>query len=232
MLTKGLIGVAFVAVTYGCYTIVTRRLSLAVCLRCVVALAIAAMVAATWYIPVEIKHPGFLHYYFIERHFLGFATATQAHGEAPWWYYLPLVLGGGLPWIGYLPVTIGHSLARRSQHADSADKTENSPPSAMILLFCWLIGCTVLLSVAHSKLVTYIWPVFPAVAVLAAEAWAKFLDGVLAQMPGAHCLGRFFSPRLPGRSCCRWRFSWCIRSLPSIFPARFGLRHSWLGWRL
>ena len=33
---------------------------------------------------------------------LGFATGTQPHSDQPWWYYLPILLGGGLPWIGYV----------------------------------------------------------------------------------------------------------------------------------
>ena len=56
--------------------------------------------------PSDGKTPDYLRYYFIDRHLLGFATATQPHGDQPWWYYLPILLGGGLPWIGYLPVLI------------------------------------------------------------------------------------------------------------------------------
>ena len=55
---------------------------------------------------VERREPDFLRYYFYERHLLGFTTDTQRHGDAPWWLYIPALLGGGLPWIGYLPVTI------------------------------------------------------------------------------------------------------------------------------
>ena len=47
------------------------------------------------------------------------------------------------------------------------------------LLWCWLIGCTLLLTVAGSKLATYLWPVFPAVAILAAVGWARLFDGTL-----------------------------------------------------
>ena len=181
ILTKGLIGVAIVGVTYGCHTLLTRRLSLAICLRALAVLLLAAIVASFWYIPVEIKHSGFLHYYFIDRHVLGFATSTQIHGEAPWWYYLPIILGGGLPWIGYVPISIADEMARRVKNKDVANKAEPSTCDATALLLCWLIGSTVLLSVSNSKLVTYIWPVFPAVAILSALGWARLLDGRLLQ---------------------------------------------------
>jgi 4-amino-4-deoxy-L-arabinose transferase-like glycosyltransferase len=230
MLAKGLIGAALVATAYGGYLLVARRLSVGVCLRGLAALIIAAIVAAPWFIAVEIEHPGFLRYYFIQRHILGFATPTQLHGEAPWWYYLPILFGGGLPWIGYLPVAIRDALGRRVQKGNEIEKNDNryqnSPhpnplPTAgtvpgegtdhgslpkgegtdhggMALLFCWLIGCTVLLSAAHSKLATYIWPVFPAVAVLAAVGWARLLDNTLAENPRRSLLRTFFFSSLSG----------------------------------
>ena len=106
ILAKGLMGVALVGVAYGSYLLVTRQLTLAACYRGAVSLCVAAAIASIWYLAAERRQPGYLHYYFIERHLLGFATATQTHGDAPWWLYLPTLLGGGLPWIGYLPVTI------------------------------------------------------------------------------------------------------------------------------
>lgn len=189
VLTKGLIGVALVGTAYGCYVLVTRRWSAGVCLHGLTAFAVAVLVALPWFIAVEIEHPGFLHYFFIQRHILGFATSTQLHGEAPWWYYLPILLGGGLPWIGYLPVTISDALDQKNR------KDSNG---AMALLFCWLIGCTVLLSLAHSKLATYLWPVFPAVAVLAAVGWARLLDGVLMENARQRLVRTFFFSSLSG----------------------------------
>lgn len=103
-LTKGLVGIAVVGVAYGSHLLLTARLRPAACMRAVVALTIAALVAAPWYAAMEFQNPGYLSYFFIDRHFRGFTTATQPHGSQPWWYYLPLLLGGGLPWSAYLPV--------------------------------------------------------------------------------------------------------------------------------
>jgi len=179
-LTKGLVGVALVGVAYGSYLLITRRLTVAACLRGAAALVIAAMVASTWYIAVELRNPGYLYYYFVERHLLGFSTTTQTHGNEPWWYYLPILLGGGLPWIAYLPVTIQDAWARRKQPGD-VTPADAPPHRAATLLWCWLIACTLFLSLSHSKLVTYIWPVFPAVAILASLAWVRLLEGTLSE---------------------------------------------------
>ncbi|MGD0896699.1 MAG: glycosyltransferase family 39 protein [Thermoguttaceae bacterium] len=195
ILTKGLAGVALVGIAYGGYLLATRRLRLAHCLRGAVALVIAAVLAANWYLAVESRSPGFLYYYFVERHLLGFATGTQQHGHAHWWYYLPVLLGGGLPWIAYVPVTLGD--AWQKWHAATpgdcpdfrGEASENGivplGPSTggrpLVFLGSWLIGGTVFLSLGHSKMVTYIWPVFPAVALLASVAWSRLLDGSLSE---------------------------------------------------
>ena len=267
ILIKGLVGVALVAAAYGSYAIITRRLSLAICLRAVVALFLAAVVASVWYIAVEIKNPGYLRYYFVERHILGFATATQTHGEAPWWYYLPIILCGGLPWIGYLPVTFRDAFAREkwglapscpsltSVNRDQArrlspffpetgEKVQKNSSGAMPLLLCWLIGCTVLLSFAHSKLATYIWPVFPAVAVLAAVGWAKFLDGTLGQDARRSLLRTFLLSSFAGpivlplvlfavQKIFAVTFTWpvwiaaILAGFAALIPLIFFKRHQW-----
>jgi len=200
VLAKGLVGVALVGVAYGGYVLISRRLSLTVCLRGAAALAVAAAVAAPWYAAMEIRNPGYWHYFFLERHVLGFATASQIHGGEPWWYYLPILLGGGLPWIAYLPVTVQDARLRRKQsdaatgdqvgcHAHAcvgmrantagSEAWPNEFGHGTLLLWCWLIGGTLFLSAAHSKAVTYLWPVLPAVAILAAVAWARLLEGTL-----------------------------------------------------
>jgi 4-amino-4-deoxy-L-arabinose transferase-like glycosyltransferase len=224
ILTKGLAGVALVGIAYAGYLLIARRLTLASCARGALALAIAGAIASAWYVAVEIRIPGYLHYYFVERHVLGFATDSQAHGNARWWYYLPILLVGGLPWIAYLPAALQDGLARwkirrsaaKRQEMRGGTRTANcrlqiancklqidepstvaTPPlsarhtalatarpgSPNLLLWWWLIGCTLFLSLSHSKLVTYIWPVFPVPAILVAVAWGRLLQGEMA--PGA-----------------------------------------------
>jgi 4-amino-4-deoxy-L-arabinose transferase-like glycosyltransferase len=195
ILAKGLVGVALVGVTYGSYLLVARQLTLAACYRGAVALFVAATVASLWYIAVEFREPGYLRYYFLERHVLGFATATQTHGDAPWWLYLPVLLGGGLPWIGYLPVTVRELRATNAVPCPRLSWAcwrgwrglrmpttcvGMAPGFPIVLLWCWLIAGTLLLTLARSKLVTYVWPVFPAVAILAAIGWSKLLDGTIS----------------------------------------------------
>lgn len=175
-LTKGLVGVALVGVAYGTYLLATRRLTLAACLRGAAALAVAGLVASSWYVAMEVRNPGYLHYYFVDRHLLGYASDSQRHGNKPIWYYLPILLGGGLPWITYLPAGLRQWWASRAQR--SSGGADNG---AMALVLCWLLGGLLFLSLASSKLITYVWPLFPALAILMALICSRWIEGRLAE---------------------------------------------------
>lgn len=174
-LTKGLVGVALIGVAYGSALLVLRRFTWAACLRGAVALSVAALVAGFWYLAMELRNPGYLYYYFVERHLLGYVTETQRHGKAAFWFYVPVLLSGGLPWIAYLPALARHGWDRRRSEAETHD-------GSLTLVWCWLLAGTLLLSLAQSKMVTYIWPMFPAVAILAAVAWARLFSGDLSDV--------------------------------------------------
>ncbi|MFN8058233.1 MAG: glycosyltransferase family 39 protein [Vicinamibacterales bacterium] len=171
LLTKGLSGVALVGVAYAGYLIVTRQLGVAALVEGLASLCLAALVAAPWYGLMERRNPGYLRYYFFDRHVLGYATSTQLHGDAPWWYYLPVVLGGSLPWLWL----IWPSVARAARVVLRAWRSEGNETADLGVAFAWtvLVADVVFLSAAGSKLVTYAMPVFPATALLAGEALAR-----------------------------------------------------------
>jgi 4-amino-4-deoxy-L-arabinose transferase-like glycosyltransferase len=257
ILTKGLFGVAVVGLAFGGYLLITRRISLKHILHGMAVLVVAVLVASPWYGLVAARNPKYLEYFFLERHVLGLFTGSQPHGDGPWWYYLPVLLGGGLPWIGYLPSVVQDGLARRKSAATPAiaqgNATENSrgltapgeesadprtfrgllapgycdlnramrgEPTP--LLWSWLIGWTLVMTLARSKLATYLWPAFPPVAVLAAMGWARFLDGTLSAAAR--------------RSLTR-TFAWSSWSGPILLPAAvlalqaiFAVRLAWPVW--
>ena len=189
VLTKGLFGVAAVGLAYGGYLAITRRINSAAILRGVAVLATAALISAPWYLAAEMQMPNYLRYFFLERHVLGFTTGSQPHGDQAWWYYLPILLGGGLPWIGYLPLVVQQQWACRGGdcphfrgHRGTAVVDEKGTVpfvSPMPLLWCWLIGWTLLMALAGSKLATYLLPAFPPIAILAATAWHGLIVGSL-----------------------------------------------------
>ena len=189
ILTKGLASVVLVGIAYGGYLIVSRRLRRIHCFRAAVALTLAASIGAWWYLAMEHSCPGYLRYYLVGRHLLGFLTTSQPHGLEPWWYYLPVLIIGGIPWLAYLPVLVPDAVSRGRKRAPAVTdarrpvtRSDDDVPGArrpLLLLGCWFVGCTLFLTLSHSKNGTYIWPVFPAIAMLSAIVWVRRIDGLL-----------------------------------------------------
>jgi 4-amino-4-deoxy-L-arabinose transferase-like glycosyltransferase len=181
VLTKALSGVVLVGLPFVLWCVLHRQLRSSVVLAGLISLGVAAAIAAPWYVAMEDANPGYLHYYFVERHLLGYTTTTQLHGQRPWWYYVPVVAGGALPWGTYalLPawsLVRGWLTRQRSLEARGVG-----------LLVVWIAADVAFLSLAGSKLVTYVLPVFPAIAILAALAWMRTLRGAstaTAESPG------------------------------------------------
>jgi 4-amino-4-deoxy-L-arabinose transferase-like glycosyltransferase len=157
ILTKGLVGVAFIGLLGICLAVHDRRAIVRIALFLTIAGVVALLVALPWYFAMERAHPGYLHYYFVERHLQGYLTATQRHAGRGWWYYLPIVIGGTLPWTGYLAAAAREARASRMR----------------ILVWAWFALGFVFLSAAESKLITYALPLFPALAIVAGERIAS-----------------------------------------------------------
>jgi 4-amino-4-deoxy-L-arabinose transferase-like glycosyltransferase len=157
ILTKGLVGVAFAGLFAVCLAAARPSLMLRLAIALTVAVIVAAVIAAPWYVAMEHAHPGYLHYYFIERHLQGYLTATQRHAGRGWWYYVPIVIAGSLPWFGYLVP------AARAARDDRR----------RLVVWGWFVAGFVFLSAGESKLATYALPLFPALAILIGESIAR-----------------------------------------------------------
>ena len=114
-----------------------------------------ALIAVPWFVLVSQRNPGFAEFFFIHEHFQRFLTPV-ARREGAWWYFLPFLAVGLLPWTGALPWLLR---PRRSDFAGS-------------LLWLWALFVLLFFSVSSSKLPSYILPMFPALALLAARELA------------------------------------------------------------
>jgi len=150
VLGKGLTGIGLAGVGIAAWLVWTRALSWRLVAVGAGSLLLAAVIAWPWYAAMERASPGYLEYFFADRHLGGMTTDTQRHAGRPLWYYLPIVLAGTLPW--------SVALWRRVRPATDAER----------LLWVWLVADVVVLSLAGSKLATYVLPALPAVAVLTA----------------------------------------------------------------
>ncbi len=156
-LTKGLIGIVFPMMAVGLWIMVLWDWSILKRMYLPTSFAVYFAVAAPWHILLQLKHPTFLHYYFIRQHFERYLTDV-AHRYQPFWYFLPVLLLGVLPWSAFLVQALRYNLGfawrNRAQHSDT------------LLLFIWVASIFVFFSASDSKLVPYILPVFPPLAIL------------------------------------------------------------------
>ena len=186
-LTKGLSGVAVIGLTYGGYLVLVRGAMLYRRLRGNSATAAAhhrSLHLAPWRAgagrcdaagrPVVCAHgaaqSGLSALFLFGASRAGLRHAKPDSRRRAVWYYLPLLLLGGAPWIAYLPAAL----------LDAWHTRRDRDWRPVLLLLVWLVGGMVFFSMAKSKLLTYIWPLFPPVAVLAAQPWAALLEGRLS----------------------------------------------------
>lgn len=175
LLTKGLIGIAVFSVGVASYVALTRSLSWRMLGSCVVVAVAGGALAAPWFLVMEQASPGYLKYYFVDRHLLGYVTEGQYHGLAPWYYYAAPVLGGSMPWLLYAIARVGQL---------RFDTWQSRESRATLFLACWFAGGFCFLTFANSKLLTYALPLFPPVAILGGAAFARFFRGTLAPRLG------------------------------------------------
>ncbi len=124
-----------------------------------------------WFILIEMRNPGFLHFFFIHEHLERYVSSSE-HGWGPW-FFIPIVIGGMWPWIFFVP--LGWSAIR----AD--DTLPNSAPassrrSAASFLAIWFVVIFVFFSIPRSKLGSYILPALPPLAIVAGYGLASISD--------------------------------------------------------
>jgi 4-amino-4-deoxy-L-arabinose transferase-like glycosyltransferase len=120
-------------------------------------LLLFALIAVPWHVLVAQRNPEWARFYFVHEHWLRFTTTTHGRYE-PWWFFLPVVLLGAFPWTGFLWPAVRTALpVRWAQRDTMADRAFPVLWAAFIFLF---------FSASQSKLVPYMLPVFPPLALL------------------------------------------------------------------
>lgn len=195
VLTKGLIGLVFPALVIGAWLTVMNEWRLLKRLYLPSSIFIFLLIATPWHWLVNHRNPEFFYFYFIEQHFLRYTTKEVGHYQ-PAWFFIPCVILGFFPWITFLPQAIAKQLPsawkERHQYATS------------IFLVLWATLIFLFFSFSKSKLIPYILPIFPALALLTgrylAQRWnqtatrgLKISYYVLALLSTAIAIAIFFS---------------------------------------
>jgi len=157
VLTKGVVVAALCGASLVLYTLLERDMRPWRRLHVLPGLALFLGLTVPWFAAVSGRNPGFLEFFFVHEHLQRFLTTVHQHVE-PWWYFLPLlVIGGVLPWL--------QPLARAAHQAWLAPgPTPQFKPLKFLLIFA--LVTLVFFSASGSKLPPYILPMLPPLAAI------------------------------------------------------------------
>lgn len=154
VMTKGPVGAALPILSMLIWLAWNRELRGAIAkFRAVPGLLLTTLIAAPWFVAMTIREPGFADFYFIGEHLRRVFDSDYSHSEA-FYFYLPVLAIGMLPWTLLVPFLTWR------------EATGNPARS-----FCLVAaGVTVVaFSCATAKLIPYVLPAIPPLAVLIAD---------------------------------------------------------------
>lgn len=156
-LTKGLIGVLVPAGTLTIYLLWNRDFSVLRRLNIRWGVPLFMLMAAPWFVMAARANSAFLHFFFIREHFQRFLTPIE-HRSEPWWYFAPVLAVGILPWLA-------QAVRGLIQPLRSPAPRRSFDPARV--LWAWSVFVLVFFSTSDAKLIPYILPALPALALLA-----------------------------------------------------------------
>lgn len=149
VLTKGLIGIVFPTMIIICWVALTHQWRLLLRVYLPSALVIFLLIAAPWHVLVTQRNPEFFYFYFVEQHFLRYTLPEVGHYQ-PVWFFIPVLLAAFFPWILLLPTMLWKLRPQRTE----------------LYFLLWAVLVFVFFSFSKSKLIPYILPVIPPLAIL------------------------------------------------------------------
>ncbi|WP_240964680.1 glycosyltransferase family 39 protein [Acidovorax sp. SRB_24] len=170
VLSKGLIGLALPGLVLLVWLLWTRQLPKALRLPWASGLALFAVIALPWFVLAQRQYPDFVGYLFGVQQF-GRYTGTAFNNPRPWWFYLPALAGLFFPWV----IFALNQVKAPVQSAQAA--TDSIARPVWLLCWIWMVAIVGFFSVPNSKIVGYVLPVMPPLALLAALGWQRWLGG-------------------------------------------------------
>ncbi len=156
VLTKGLVAAAVPAAVLVVYTLLTREFAAWRRLELKTGVPLFLLVTVPWHWLAAGRLPDFLQFFFIHEHFARYLTPSAGRQE-PSWFFGAVFLAGTLPWT--LPAL---RILFTGWRASSAPGEFNYT----LFLWLWVVFVLGFFTLSDSKLIPYILPAMPAVALL------------------------------------------------------------------
>jgi 4-amino-4-deoxy-L-arabinose transferase len=124
---------------------------------------VSVLVVMPWAVLVHFKAPDFWNFFVWNEHIKRFLSSGAQHHES-FWYYTYLLPAAVLPWTFFFPAAIL-----------GIKKTGIKAPLNRYLI-CWFLFPFLFFSVSKGKILTYILPCFPPIAMLLSIGFKKYFE--------------------------------------------------------
>jgi 4-amino-4-deoxy-L-arabinose transferase-like glycosyltransferase len=190
VLTKGPVGVFLPALIVAIYLIFTKGIKKLKEMPLAGGAILFLAVCLPWYILMYKAHgKEFIDVFFGFHNVIRFLEPEHRIGDV-FYYYFPIIVGGFFPWSIFLPLGIWQAFREKEEKIKKTN----------LFLGIWIAVIFIFFSMARTKLPTYIFPLFPALALLMGYFLDSFLAGGLTgrQKKSAVFLVGFFFISLAG----------------------------------
>lgn len=155
VLTKGPIGLFFPGIIVFIYLVVTKNLKELTRIKLPLGIVIFSIIALPWYIIMYHLHGSIFIDTFLGFHNLTRFTTPEHPSGVVWYYYIPVLIIGFFPWNALLIQSIYHSFIH---YRDKFNE--------LVFLNIWFTVVFLFFSISQTKLVSYILPMYPPMAML------------------------------------------------------------------
>lgn len=155
-LTKGFLAFAVPVLTVGPYLIFQGRWRDTLRMLWGPVLG-AILISLPWSMLIHFREPDFWHYFFWNEHVRRFLSDSAQH-EQPFWFFIAVLPAMFLPWIMMAPA-VGIGLWKKQWICRSEYRL-------LVFCLCWFVFPFLFFSASKGKLITYILPCFPPLAIL------------------------------------------------------------------
>lgn len=158
VLTKGVLGVLFPSATAAMFLLYKKDFSFLRRKSVLIGFFFFLLIALPWHLLMyQWYGQGFIQEYVHNVHVRRLFDAEHARLDN-WYFYLGLMFAGILPWSFFWPPAARLIWRQFKEKTPDRDK--------LFFLLAWIIGVYIFVQPAHSKLASYIFPVFPAIAIV------------------------------------------------------------------
>lgn len=124
----------------------------------------AFAVVLPWSLMIHYREGDFWNYFFWTEHVARFLNPIRGQHPKPFWYFLPVLMGGALPWV-----------IQSAAALPTVFKFQMKNPLIRFCV-CWFLFPFLFFSMCSGKLIPYILPCFPPLAIVFAMGLAAYFE--------------------------------------------------------